>query len=299
MKNTLIFLLIALGVWSCKNKELEQEVENLRLENQKLITEAVSQDSIFMEYMEGFQEIGNNLSEIRSRELSIDLAEEDGAEGDIRDKITNDIQSINELMAQNRQKIEELDKKLSNSQYSNNKLKKAIQDMKEDYLAQIEEKEGEITVLKNQLADLNYTVEELNGRVEVLVAENEVKELKLGQQEATIQMQENELNTAWYACGTTKELKEGEVISSEGGILGIGKTRQLRDDFNQELFQKIDITQTSSIPLKGKKVELLTSHPQDSYELEKSDGKTVSALKILDPDKFWQASKYLVVEVKG
>jgi hypothetical protein len=43
-----------------------------------------------------------------------------------------------------------------------------------------------------------------------------------------------------------------------------------------------------------KKVKLVTSHPSDSYTLEKN-GDQVSNIQITNPEKFWRASKYLVV----
>jgi len=47
--------------------------------------------------------------------------------------------------------------------------------------------------------------------------------------------------------------------------------------------------------LYSKKAKLLTNHPSSSYVLEKVNEYLV--LKITDPNKFWEISKYLVVEV--
>ena len=94
-----------------------------------------------------------------------------------------------------------------------------------------------------------------------------------------------------------KELKAREVVTSSGGLLGIGATNQLNQKINPENFNDIDITETTSIPVVGKKVSLVTSHPSDSYRFEKVD-EEVEAITILNPEEFWKASKYLVVAVK-
>ncbi|MEZ4825231.1 MAG: hypothetical protein R3C61_02895 [Bacteroidia bacterium] len=59
-------------------------------------------------------------------------------------------------------------------------------------------------------------------------------------------------------------------------------------------FTAIDITKVSSIPFDSKKAELLTSHPSDSYVFNQ-ENKKITSLEITNPEKFWKASKYLVV----
>ena len=46
---------------------------------------------------------------------------------------------------------------------------------------------------------------------------------------------------------SVKELKENNVITKEGGIIGLGKTTKLSSDFNKEYFTKINIEKTTSI----------------------------------------------------
>ena len=65
------------------------------------------------------------------------------------------------------------------------------------------------------------------------------------------------LNTAYYTIGTTKELKEKNVISKEGGFIGIGKSTKVTDDFNKEYFTKINIEQTTIINIGAKKVKII------------------------------------------
>ena len=68
-------------------------------------------------------------------------------------------------------------------------------------------------------------------------------------------------------------------------------------DFNRNYFTKIDYRVTKTIKLYSKSATLMTSHPADSYSLDKdSNGQYV--LRITNPDRFWSMSKYLVITVK-
>ena len=219
------------------------------------------------------------------RIVTIKLTEED-----IKKKISEDIAAINELMAQNKETIASLDKQLKRSYGSNSKLKKAMETLKAELTSQIEEKDQHIAMLKSDLEEKNFSIAELNATIDTLSIENANQAQIIGEKVT-------EINTAYYTVSTKKELLSENVVAKEGGFLGIGKTSALKDGFNRDAFSKIDITEVKSFPINGKKVELVTSHPEDSYTFEKIDDKNVESLVILDPEKFWNSSKYLVVMV--
>ena len=172
-------------------------------------------------------------------------------------------------------------------------MKKLVASLK----TQIDEKDVSINALSEQIAQLSVEVDNLNGQVTELngtvVALNTENDSKA----QTIEEQITDLHTAHYVIGDIKELKTREVVTSSGGLLGIGATNKLNQKINPENFNTIDITQTTSIPVSGKKVSLVTSHPSDSYRFEGTE-KEIEAITILNPDEFWKASKYLVVAVK-
>ena len=68
-------------------------------------------------------------------------------------------------------------------------------------------------------------------------------------------------------------------------------------NFNTDYFTKIDIRYDKEIKLYSKGAKLLTNHPTDSYRLEK-DSQNQYVLNITNPNKFWAASRYLVIQVK-
>lgn len=292
MKKYLIILLIGASTFACNTKELEQQIAQLTEENQKLISESTDKDTSIASFMQSFNDIERNLAEIRARENNIELTNSDKklTEEDIKAKISENIAVINELMAQNKETIASLDKQLKRSYGANSKVKKALETLKAELTAQIEEKDVQLAGLKKDLEDMNFTVAELNATIDTLSIENSNQAQIIGEKV-------NEINTAYYTVSTKKELLSDNVVAKEGGFLGIGKTKTLKDDFNKDVFSKIDITEVKSFPINGRKAELVTSHPEDSYTFERVDDKNVESLVILDPEKFWNSSKYLVVMV--
>jgi len=83
----------------------------------------------------------------------------------------------------------------------------------------------------------------------------------------------------------------------EGGFLGIGRNRSMLNNFNEDYFTKIDITEQLFIELNAKKVSLISDHPVDSYKLIEEDG-LITRLEIETPTDFWKISQYAVIEVK-
>ena len=71
----------------------------------------------------------------------------------------------------------------------------------------------------------------------------------------------------------------------------------LKSNFNKDYFTKIDIRQWKEIKLYSRKAEMKTPHPAGSYSLDR-DANDQYVLHILDPQKFWSTSKYLVILVK-
>lgn len=286
----LVFALLVLPFFTaCNQKELKQ----LREQNQQLTVMAQEKDSTIDEFVESFDVIAANLNIIKEKEQIISVNANENPSVGQKEQMVNDLNLVRELLEENRAKIESLDKKLKNSWYQNSKLKKLVAGLK----SQVEEKDASIAALSDQVAQLNVEVENLNGQVTELngtvVALNNENENKA----KIIEEQTTDLNTAHYVIGDIKELKMKQVVTSEGGLLGIGATNKLNQKINPENFNEIDITKTTTIPVSGKKVSLVTSHPSDSYRLEGTD-KEIEAITILNPEEFWKASKYLVVAVK-
>ncbi len=283
MKNYAIgFLLIAFTV-ACNQEEVDQ-LTQLKTE---LESEAITKDSTINEMMATFNLIQDNLDEIKRRENLVEINTEGDAEMSIgkTEKINRDLQMINKLMIDNKNLIEALSKKVKNSGVKIGELERMIANLTK----RVQSKDVEIATLKEELVTMNFKVTELNQSLDEMALENMRKQKAL---EESI----DEINTAYFAYGTYNELNEKNVLTKEGGFLGLGKQKTLKDNYNEEYFSKIDLTKTTSFLIYSKKASLVTTHPDDSYKFVGSDNQ-IDSLVIINPTEFWKASKYLVVLV--
>ncbi len=292
MKRVFIVLLLAGTLYSCNQKELK----SLREENQILQMEATDKDASIASFLESFNEIEKNLAEIRERELNIALQNsENKNNADVKAQIKEDIRVINELISENKKTIEDLNQQLKSSQGRNAELNRMLARVKDQLNQQIEEKDQQIAMMKEDLEKMNYTVAELSSNLDTLKTQNSELAMSNEEKEGIIEDRTNLMNTAYVALGTAKELKNENIIVKEGGFLGIGRSERLNGNIDQSSFTKIDIRETKIIPIEARKIELVTSHPADSYKINTGD--KVESLEITQPEKFWNQSKYLVVRV--
>jgi hypothetical protein len=205
---------------------------------------------------------------------------------DKRQRVLDDIQYINSLLEQNKQKIASLNAQLKKS----GGTIKALQNKIADLEASVKQSEIEISDLKSTLVSKNFEIDQLN-------TQNSELKTTIVQNEEKINKQTYEINKAFFACGTYKQLKAKGLLTKEGGFIGLGKTKSLTGSFSDSSFVQIDITQTKSIPVNSKKARLITEHPAKSYQFIRGKDNKIESVEIKDPAQFWKISKYAVVEI--
>lgn len=291
MKHLLFILPITVIFFSCGNPELEKKLQQLEKENAELNAELENEvsdkEEVAIQFNKKIQEIEESINELDLQQgaLKIDLLGGIENTETSKDRILIKIQLINTMLEQNNSKLRSLAEQLAKSNYKIVGLQQSIEELQE----RLANKDTEIAGLKKELVELNYEIDDLNVTVDSLTF---IAEL----QKEALQIQRDELETAYYCYGTKKELKENNIITREGGLIGLGKTTKLSKDFNQEYFEKINIKQITEIPLAIKKAKIITNHPSESYELVGEE--RVEKLIITDVDKFWEASKFLVIVVE-
>jgi hypothetical protein len=286
MKNLFALTLVSILLIGCKGEETtdgtstgeSEEMARLKSDLRDLENQLNEKDSVLNETIMLFNEIEENLAminlkedEIRFRSNDIEL-EEDGKQW-----IIQEIQNINYLREANAKKVDELNVALQNK----NLQIEEFQNMITHLMDKIQVQEEEIEMLRVELADLDREY------VELLEAYQEQTEITA----ETLQ----ELNKAFYAYGTEKELEAAGVIERKGNFLGFNKKAHLKDNFNEDYFTQIDISREKNIEVMGDKVKFLTDHPSSSYDMV-SNGQN-HMIKIHDPKSFWKVSKFLVVIV--
>ena len=283
MKNYILIAGMAVLITtSCKDPQTDERVVHQRDSLMNVIDE---RESSVNDFMVAFNEVESNLDKVTSKQHIIMTNSDNKADlkANQKERINQEIKAINELMDLNSKKIKELNNKLNRKDKKNYQLQKTIEFLNQ----QLNEKYTELAQLNERLNSLNAQVAQLQTSVDTLSTQNMA-------QSQTISEKTAELHTAYYIIGTSKELQNAKLIDKKGGVLGIGRTSKLSENLDNSMFNKIDYTQTTTIEINSDHMKIVTTHPTDSYTLDKTDDK-VNNLVITNPEKFWSASKYLVV----
>ncbi|MDD6210797.1 MAG: hypothetical protein PUB21_09360 [Bacteroidales bacterium] len=273
-----LLLLVSCGKGSTDYKALKMENDSLRLENAKTTAE-------LEDYLTLINEVEENFSSLRSAEnyVSVEVAKGGELSKSSREKITDDMHLLSEVLAKNKEQIEKLKSQLQNGKIKSSQLQKTI-----DRLSmELDDKVTMISELQNQLAKRNIAIEALDEAVVSLSQDVATLAEETSTQKKVINIQDKELNKGYYCFGTTRELKDQKILSGR---------KVLPDGFNKNYFMEIDIRELKKIPLFAKKAKVLTPQPASSYEFIKDDEGKLT-LKITDINAFWSIGKYLVIEV--
>ena len=245
-----------------------------------------AKDSLINAVFADINAISENLARIKSRENLITVSEEEGTRRPV-EEINNDIDAIGRLLAENREKINSLRHTAAQLRKANLRIE-GLEKMIADLNGQLAERQSEIEQLRDELslkdtrvAELTETVAEQSAEVEQLSGRN----LEL----------ENRLNTVYYIVGSEKELCDAQIINKQGFI---GRTLTVGEHGSLESFTQADSRLLSEIPVGHRKVTVVTNHPEGSYELVTDADKRVVSLWIVDPVRFWESSKVLIVSYK-
>ena len=241
-------------------------------------------------------EINDGFDEITSFEQSLDESDISQMSQSKRAKLRNNILLAKNDIQEKRRKLAELEDDLSDL----NELDKA--DMAQT-----------ITNLRQQLDLQKAKVDQLSAKLQasapkpIVNSETpdsiEVSNLPLEEKqispEEEVKMKEqremlsNELNECYYVISDRNDLKNHKIIDSEF----LRKTKVMQSgNLLISYFTKADKRTLNEIPIKSKKVTLITNHDQHSYSIEETEDMTI--IKILDPAAFWEYSNYLVVQVE-
>ena len=284
MKKILILTAVCTALLTSCGNGIGTNTANSNSERDSLQRIIDQKDNEINDMMGQFNEIQEGFSLINQAEGRVNMMAQNAENNQTAENIRENMAFIQETMAANRQKIADLEQKLKNSSINASKLKDVINNLSQ----QLEAKNQELEQLRAQLAEKDVQIATLNENVTNLTAENTEVKQQRDESQQLAQSQDAQLNTAWYVYGTSKELKEHNILK-KGDVL--------KGDYDKAYFTKIDIRKTQVIPFSSKSAKILTTHPADSYSLMK-DTKGEYTLRITDAQSFWSISKYLVVQVK-
>lgn len=283
MKKLLFFALTAITISSCH--DYKPEIDRLNHDRDSLINLGIRKDSTVDSFLGTLNGIESNLDSINRLHQTISMDTKSNPEmgGDVKQRINQNIENINKILEENKKRIEELAKKLKNSNVKLAQLKVMVEELNK----KIAEKDSLLADLRLQLDNATVTIATMKSSIDTL---NSVVQAKTTE----INDKVNKLQTAFWTMGDYKSLRDKKVVNKEGGFLGLGKKQTLVNNFDESQFTKIDILQNTTFEINKKSAKIISVHPSDAYKLDKNQD-MFTTLTVTDPDKFWRASKYLVI----
>ena len=276
----------AMLLFACQSGPTPEELA-MKAENERLMHDLQGRDSLIGDMTHSFDEIQANIELMEGREQMIaENSSEQQLSPNKKDKIVRDLQLMNGLMKESRDRIKELTARLDRSKIDAKGLRAKLKELD----LQLAQRDSAITNMKGDLLARDFRIDQINKNLDSIT-------MVMAKREAVIDQQTAELNKAYYIMGTEEELEAKGVLTKEGGFIGIGKHAALNGEASAATFTQTDVRDLRRIPLKAKKAELMSEHPASSYEMVKEDD-MIAYLEIKDADAFWKLSKYAVVEVK-
>ena len=268
---------------------------------------AIDQQEMRDQFNLTFGDLEQNLAEVTAHETALRASMlEDSPKGPMtaEERVQHEVLIIEALLNQNRAIIADLSSQLgeNNEELADYaKKNKRLEQKLNGFIKKTEELESLNIQLAQDLqkseADKAIVQQELVAQVqfnEELSNTIVAKDQQIFEKDEKLSNLQKTVNTSYYVVGEYKELRDLDVVEKEGGIIGIGAAKTLKDDFDEGQFIEIDRTNYTTIPVFAKKAELATNHPSDSYKWVQSDN-GIQWLEITNPSKFWKSSKYLVV----
>lgn len=293
----IVLIIIVTGFIILLNKD--SQINELHVETQRLDDVIHKRDSVISELDGEISEIEQSITFIKTKREQLEFEYRESSRNR-KERILEDIQLMNDLLAESEQKLEDLTKRLHDSDIEINSFKKRLAVVN----SELQNQSQIVSNLKNELDKKDAMIAEMGTKVEnletVLVVQTDSLTVLTDSVERSSEMikeMDQQLHKAYWAMGTFKELRDNNVVDREGGFLGIGKTKILKQDFNEEYFTELDIRETDIIPLNAKKAEVISDHAAKSYRFVYQDD-LISYLKIEDPNEFWKRTKYAIIEVK-
>ena len=282
---------VALGLSSCvensgKYKALQAKLDSLQ-------TNYNIQGAELDEVFATINEIEQGLSSIRESESILAVQTADGLEikKGSKEQLKQDVEAIQDAIKNYQEEIKKLqnDNRLQSSQFKKRlaAMQKELKEKSaiiETISKQLEEKEAQIVLQNKQIATLDQVVSNLKEEVSNLNTEGSQLRAKVADQEA-------EIYSVYYIVGSKAELIEAGVMT-KGGLF---KSSKVSYQAEKETFIKIDLREISEINTNASKAKVMSIHPKGTYAFVENDGEMI--LNISDPEKFWEQTKYLVIQV--
>ena len=215
MKTFKLFAVLAVLLFSTAScVENSDKYKTILAERDSLQMQSQAIEAGYNETIEILNEVEAGFASIRQTEgkMTLDVKSVEGDNKTKKHQIAVQLNQVKEILAQNKKRIEQLQRQSAQSGKANSTLAQTIKRLE----LELEEKSAFIASLENELVKRKIIIEELTTTVDHLntnIADlNQVSE----SQKDIIKNQETNLNTVWYCVATATELKDAQIVSSNG-----------------------------------------------------------------------------------
>jgi chromosome segregation ATPase len=205
-------------------------------------------------------------------------------------------------------KIKELTDRLNESESRLSASRKRVADMtanNSSLAAQLAAYDTTIasfkSIIENQKAEIAQLTEQLaTAKAEVVVLKQDKAALTTEKTQLTVVKDSltTERNTVYYVIGTKDELLQKKIIEQKGGLLGIGKSQVPARDLKPSDFTAIDKTKVFEVafPKADRTYRVVSLQDVTALDVQPDkNGRIKGGLKITNAERFWAASRFLIV----
>lgn len=273
---------------SSKYKKLLAEHDSIVAQNNALEQGYNEAFTLLNQVEEGFENIrnaqGNFVVKMRSQQKDKYVNQ--------RQMISSEIDFIQTLIQENRQRINSLQNRLNEALASNPAIQSTVDRLQKELNQNQVVMDSMRSIIKNRdltIGDLNRIVKSLNQSISDM--EKNLANAKTNEQ--FLNQELNDLNVVYYCVLPHKQLKSEGIIKS-GGLFSKPKLSTDPLGENPSLYKKSDMRKLPSISLGTTKYVIMTPHPRASYSISEDENGKLSIF-ILQSKLFWSKSRILVV----
>lgn len=288
LKFILAFFVLS-SAFSCKNEKVDlghyvAERDSIMQDNKEKAQQLDELNGIL-------NTIATGLDSIAVQENIIFNKKENDGVGLDRHQIAANLNSMAELLARQRQKIQMLQDSLSahKSSQSTERLQKVVEFLNQ----QLAEKDQVIKSLRADLNNSKKDITQLRASLSTMKTRADKAEHKSQALTTALSKQDEMINECYVKIGTKKQLMESGLL--KGGFLSKKKVNY--SEVDKSKFNAVDIRKFREIQLKSDNPKILTPQPSNnSYHFE-DNGNGTCTLVITNPTQFWSVSNYLIIQL--
>lgn len=288
LKFILAFFVLS-SAFSCKNEKVDlghyvAERDSIMQDNKEKAQQLDELNGILNTIATGLDSIAVQVNIIFNKK------ENDGVGLD-RHQIAANLNSMAELLARQRQKIQMLQDSLSahKSSQSTERLQKVVEFLNQ----QLAEKDQVINSLRADLNNSKKDITQLRASLSTMKTRADKAEHKSQALTTALSKQDEMINECYVKIGTKKQLMESGLL--KGGFLSKKKVNY--SEVDKSKFNAVDIRKFREIQIKSDNPKILTPQPSNnSYHFE-DNGNGTCTLVITNPTQFWSVSNYLIIQL--